>query len=86
MILHTFTNILVNKFFGNNLVNRFSCFPYYIEGTSDPDLRVITCTSLMNKLYVFRTHVFIHIITGTLVNLSFSGKVSFEPNPCTLLV
>ena len=24
MILHTFTNILVNKFFGNNLVNRFS--------------------------------------------------------------
>ena len=24
MILHTFTNILVKKFFGNNLVNRFS--------------------------------------------------------------
>ena len=24
MILHTFTNILVNKFFGNNLFNKFS--------------------------------------------------------------
>ena len=33
MILHTFTNILVKKFFGNNLVNRFVKYlikcPYY---------------------------------------------------------
>ena len=35
-----------------------------IEGTSGPDLRLITCTSLINKLYVFRTRVFIHFITA----------------------
>ena len=29
MLLHTFTNILVKKFLGNNLVPRFLCFPYY---------------------------------------------------------
>ena len=38
--------------------------PYHsIESTSGPDLRLITCTSLINKLYVFRTRVFIHFIT-----------------------
>ena len=29
MLLHTFKNILVKKLFGNDLVGRFSCFPYY---------------------------------------------------------
>jgi len=28
MLLNTYTNILVKKLFGNNLVGRFSCFPY----------------------------------------------------------
>ena len=30
MLLHTCTNILVKKLFGNDLVRRFSSFPYYI--------------------------------------------------------
>ena len=29
MLLHTFTNILVKKFLGNNLVPRFLCFAHY---------------------------------------------------------
>ena len=37
--------------------------PQYRGHTSGPDLRLITCTSLINKLYLFRTRVFIHFIT-----------------------
>ena len=35
-----------------------------IESTSGTYLRLITCTSLINTFYVFRTRVFIHFITG----------------------
>ena len=48
-----------------NYVRRGNILYPSIEGTSDPDLRLITCTSLINKLYVFRTRVFIHFITQT---------------------
>ena len=41
--------------------------PHYIEGTSGPDLRLITCTSLINKLDVFRipcvhSHYYTHVM------------------------
>ena len=46
-----------------NYVSRGKHTPPQYRGTSGPDLRLITCTSFINKLYVFRTRVFIHIIT-----------------------
>ena len=48
-----------------------------IEGTSGPDLRLITCTSLINKLYVFRTRVFIHMVAVTNSNFQNVGPHNY---------
>jgi len=56
MLLHIFSNILVKKLFGNDLVGRFSCYLYYLCRKNRQLKYPIVCTDKHEQIQCIPQH------------------------------